>query len=198
MRTLIVLSLAALTLACADSTGPDDEIRPEAELNFLVFPDSITALLPREVSFWARKGVDREVSLSLPGPNGDDEFLEFEVPSNSLHRYPDGSLFETGDSVLITITIDPANRFLFTFEPAGLQFNPDDPAELEIEFDVLGGDLNGDGTIDAKDADLRSRLDMWKQAQPGSVWTRQHGRLYIDRDEIEADVTSFSGFCIAT
>jgi len=27
---------------------------------------------------------------------------------------------------------------------------------------------------------------------------RLHGRLSIDVDEIEADITSFSGFCIAT
>lgn len=52
--------------------------------------------------------------------------------------------------------------------------------------------------VDERDTELRRQLDIWKQAQPGASWMRLHGRLSIDVDEIEADITSFSGFCIAT
>lgn len=207
MRTRIVLALVGLALACTDSTGPD-ETRPDSELDILVFPDSIASRLPREVSFWAKKGEDRAVSLSfLDGDEDDDDddgdgeedaFLLFDVPADALLRYPDGTPFQDGDSVRITIEVDPANRFLFTFEPAGLEFDPGNPAELEIEFEVLEGDLDDDGDADEDDEARRQQLDIWKQLQPGSPWMRLNGSLRIDVDEIEADITSFSLFCIAT
>lgn len=208
MQTRIILALLGLALACADSTGPENT-RPDSELDILVFPDSIASRLPREVSFWAKKGEDRTVSLSFLGGNNEDddddgddddegEFLQFDVPADALLRYPDGTLFQDGDSVRITITVDPANRFLFTFEPAGLEFDPENPAELEIEFEVLEGDLDDDGDADEDDEARRQQLDIWKQLQPGSPWMRLNGSLRIDVDEIEADITSFSLFCIAT
>jgi hypothetical protein len=48
-----------------------------------------------------------------------EEFLRFEVPGDGLFRKPDGSAFQTGDSILITVTIDDPSRFLFRFEPLG-------------------------------------------------------------------------------
>lgn len=200
MRTWIILAVVGLAFTCTDSTAPDDS-RPDSELDILLFPDSIVERLPREVSFWAKKGEDREVSLSFIGGNDDDDddaFLTFGVPADALLRYSDGTPFQDGDSVRITITVDPANRFLFNFEPAGLVFDPGSPAELEIEFEVLEGDLDDDGDADEDDAARRQQLDIWKQAQPGAPWMRLDGSLSIDVDEIEADITSFSGFCIAT
>jgi hypothetical protein len=192
----VVAVLAAVWMVgCESSTEPEDEVRNDDELTFVRFADEAVPLLVRQASFWAKRGEDRELVMRYA--DGED-FLEFEVDEDSLERYPDGRLFQPGDSVLITVTVDPANRFLFTFEPAGLKFRDSDPAELEIEFRRRDGDLNGDGVVDARDEALKRDLRVWQQERPGTPWTPLGIlRFELDDDEIEVEVGSFTGFALA-
>ncbi len=189
--------LATLWMAGCESsaTEPEEEVKTDDELTFVRFADSAVPLLVRQASFWAKSGEDRELVMSYA--DGED-FLEFEVDEDSLEAYPDGRLFQPGDSVLITVTVDPDNRFLFTFEPAGLKFRNSSPAELEIEFRRRDGDLNGDGVVDARDEALLTQLRVWQQERPGQPWS-QLGiiRFDLDEDEIEVEVGSFTGFALA-
>ena len=45
---------------------------------------------------------------------------------------------------------------MFDFQPAGLQFNPNDPARLKAEYQYADHDFNGDGVIDSTDADIEA------------------------------------------
>lgn len=201
VAALVVMGLSALS-GCDDVAAPEEEGVPEEELQFLYFPEDLAPLATRDTSFWAVAGEDREFVIHyrpLPGEENEDpeEFLEFDVPAEGLLRRPDGSLFAPGDSVEIRVEVDPDGRFLFNFSPSGLQFSPEHPAELEINYVRLNGDLNGDGEVDDEDEEIEQNMQIWKQEAPGDPWLPV-GTIQIEgADELEAEITSFTGFAIA-
>lgn len=203
MRSLKVLVLACVVAAACDSaTEPETVEVDESELQFLRFPADLAPLVTREGSFWAVAGDDRELVLRYapePGEEGEEgeEFLRFKVRGDALSRRPDGTRFQQGDSVQITVHVDAQGRFLFDFEPSGLTFDPGHPAELKITYRRVGGDLDGDGDEDEHDRELEVKLKMWKREQPGDPWQQLGTVKFEEQKELEADITSFTGFCIA-
>ena len=191
-RYMFLLLAAAVGASCSDTTDPDDS-KPEAQLTFLRF-DSPDAITTRTGSFWAVKGRDRELEIRYS--DGED-FLEFRVSSVSLLRAPDGRTYQDGDSVLITVTVDPTNRIIVYFEPSGLIFNPTEPARLEMNYLKADDDIDHDGDHDGDDESLEARLQIWKQEQPGQPWVPQNS-FRIGGDEIEARIYSFTGFAMAS
>lgn len=203
LKPVAVLALIGAVLSCSDdpaTPGPDDGLKPEAELTFVRFDPDLFVSAQMTASFWAVRGEDRELEMTYqePDDSGDerDEFLEFRVRPESLLRRPDGTPFAEGDSVLITVSVDPGGRFVFDFQPAGLQFDPSEPAELEIDFNLADRDLNDDGVEDQEDELIRAQLSIWRQDSPGSVWERLES-LRIREDELRADLSGFSGFATA-
>jgi len=153
-------------------------------------------------SFWAVKGQNREVLLRFqgdkPGKPG-NHFLRFKVPNDALERRPDGTPFQQGDSVQITVRVDPGGRFIFHFSPVGLVFNPDKPGELQIWYDGAHQDLNADGVIDGADAGTELQLRIFRQEYPGGSWV-PIGVIELDpaTDQIGGDIDHFSGFALAS
>jgi hypothetical protein len=194
MKRYIFLCLAAvITASCNDdATGPDDP-KLESELTFLRF-QSAASITTRTGSFWAVRG--RNTELELRYADGSD-FLEFEVDATSLLRSPSGQTYQDGDSVLITVTVDPTDRAIVDFQPSGLVFNPTRPARLEINYQQCDDDIDADGDRDIHDDQLEQRLRIWKQELPGAPWFPQSS-LRIDADEIEADIFGFTGFAMAS
>ena len=118
-RFLFALSaVSAVLLACSDNTGP--ETRPDADLN-IVLQDTLAPPLDSMVArLWAKVGDGRELRIDYqPSLDSAEEFLRFEVPGDALLKKPDGSAFQAGDSILITVTVVDPTRFLFRFEPSG-------------------------------------------------------------------------------
>lgn len=184
----------ALLAACSDNgTAPDDGAVPESELTFLRL-DSANAVTVRQASFWAVAGQSR--TLVMRYSNG-DELLEFEVRDKSLLRRPNGTAFLPGDSVLISVTLDPANRYVVFFEPSGLVFNPLEPAHLEINYMQADPDIDDDGDEDAEDDALEAQLRFWQQERPGLPWLPL-ATLRIGEDDLETNVLSFTGFAMAS
>jgi hypothetical protein len=200
---LPLLLAAGLLFAAAcsdDSTGPTpEETRAEGELTILRFDSTTAGRIPLQASFWAVRGEDRELvmrALPAPGEAVGEKFLELEVEEDALLRRPDGTLFAEGDSVLITVTVDPSGRFLFDFQPAGLVFDPDEPAELSIRYVLADPDYDADGDVDDDDFDFESQLSIWRQANPADPFVRLLS-FEIDDDELEAELPGFSGFALA-
>lgn len=198
---VVVALLAGAACGDDDGTGPvEGETRTEAQLTFVRFPSALVDRVPKQASFWAKKGEDRALVLEYtpePGETEGEDFLTFEVSAEALLRSPDGRLYQRGDSVQIRLTVVEDGRFVFRFEPSGLLFNPLVPAELEIEYARTDGDLNGDGVVDQKDRELESRMGIWKQEKLGDLWLRLGTVKFEDRDEIEAKIVGFTGFCVA-
>ena len=197
-RILFALTAAAAAalLSCSDNTGP--ETRPDAELNIVQQSTLAPPLDSTVVRLWAKVSDGREVRIEYQPPlDSAEDFLRFEVPGDALLRKPDGSPFQVGDSILITITVvDPA-RFLFRFEPSGLQFNPEHPARLKIHYMFSNHDFNHDGVVDSDDDAIEHILDLWQREGTTSPWFRVGSVKFEESDEIDANILSFSEYALA-
>ncbi len=194
MKRWCWLLLCGLLLGCSDDPAqPGDDGVPEGELVFMRFA-SENAVTVREASFWAKRGEHRRLEIDYA--NG-DEFLEFEVRDESLLRRPDGTLFQEGDSILITVTLDPSNRIILDFQPSGLIFNPLEPAQLEINYQQNDPDIDDDGDHDDDDLELEAAMRIWMREQAGLPWLPL-ATVRIDEDDLRAGVLSFTGFAMAS
>lgn len=197
MRPLLIL--AALIVACDNSSGPPDPV-PTSQLHFVIQDSTAPPLLSDSASFYAKVGADRRVELFYQGSSPTDTgeaFLQFEVRGNSLLAHPDGTPFLAGDSILITVTAGDSGIFDFTFSPAGLTFNPADPARLHIEYNHSDHDFNGDGREDSEDVHAETMLAVWRREPPDSVWTKVGTAKNQEFDEIEGVIVSFSHYAVA-
>ena len=197
------LALAAAFLilsACADRTdGPPGQ--STGEPTFLRLSESAPPPAVTTASFYAKRGEDRRVEIDFAAEAGaldTAEFLKFRVRETSLALRPNGTPFADGDSILITVTVEDAERMIFRFEPAGLRFNPAEPARLDLYYSLANPDFDADGTVDVDDTIIEtSRLAIWKQEVVGGAWVKLGVIRDIEIDEIEANITSFTGFAIA-
>ena len=183
-RVVAVVGEAADTAAVTVASGV-----PSGALRFVELADN-TPLATYDTTFWVKKGQGREIEVRTaptPGDEDGEEVLEFEVGGDALLRYPGGRPFAKGDSVAIRLRLD-AERFLFHFEPSGLQFDPDHPATLEIQYRLA----------DPSSLEREGEFDLWKQESPDSPWVRIATVQMEDFDEIEAEITSFTAFSLAT
>ena len=193
MRRFLLICSAAALLSCTDSTAPGV---PDAQLH-IVQQDPAAAPLDSTVArFWAKVGDGREIRLAYQPPTGED-FLRFEVPGDALLRKPDGSAFQAGDSILITLTLVDPSRFSVRFEPAGLVFNPNQPARLKLYYYHADHDFNGDGVVNAADTSIEHTLDLWRRESTTAPWFRQGSVKFEALDEIDANILSFTEYAIA-
>ena len=200
MRRMTVMAgaLALVLFGCGDNTGPAG--RPDAQLTIVRQDTLAPPLLTTQVSFWAKVGDGREIRLfyqgAAPGDTG-EEYLRFEVPGDGLYRKPNGTAFGAGDSILITVTVLDPTRFVYQFEPSGLQFTPDHPARLKIKYFDCNHDFNDDGVEDTEDTRIESLLSIWERSGPGMPWFRLSGVQFEELDELDANIPSFTEHAVA-
>jgi hypothetical protein len=192
IRPLVLLALAALAACGGDSTAPTQIQKPTSDLHFIRLSTGAPPLEATTISFYAVKGQDREVRLQLR--DGSD-FLRFRVFANSLDKRPDGTAIAPGDSILITITVPDPTTFAADFQPAGLKFSA--PARLQFEFADCDKDLNGDGVVTAADTALIPQISTWRQETLAAPWVKIASTVEIEINEVQADISGFSGYALA-
>src|SRR3954454_20183459 len=185
---------------CSDSPSQGGgDSTPEQDFNLIRLAQTSPPILNPEQSFYAVRGQDRELRISFQDPSGGEgeEFLRLRVRPNSLRALPDGSPIAAGDSVLITVRIvDPAN-ILFEMEPSGLAFAPDEPAELKIHYNHADHDFNEDGSVDVVDAEIKTRLAIWRQELANGPFVKLGSVNVEEQEEINADIQGFSRYAIS-
>jgi hypothetical protein len=191
-RGAVLVVLAALAACGGDSTAPIQ--KTTNDLHFLRVSTGAPPLQSTVVSFYAKKGVDREIRVRFQ--SGED-FLRFRVFANSLSQRPDGGAFAAGDSVLITITITDPTKLAADFQPAGLKFSTSAPARLQFEFGEADKDLNGDGVVNATDTSLIPQISAWRQEIAGDAWVKVNSLVEVEINEVQADIFGFSGYALA-
>ena len=204
-RPLAVLLLTGAA-ACADEATapvtdpPPGTSLPASQLTFVPVGRNTPTLATSTTSFWAKVGDNSEVRLYYrprAGRTDSTEYLRFRVRNRSLLRRPDGSSFGPNDSLLITLRVTDPVALVVEFSPAGLLFDPNEPAELKLSFKERGGDLNDDGRSDSSDDSVRTRLAIWKQESLGLPWVKLSTTLVVGNDEVEARLTGFTSYAIA-
>lgn len=199
MRNAFLATLAALAISCTTSDGPPSSV-PPSQLHFVLQDSTAPRLISDSASFYAVVGEDRGLELfyggASPGDTG-ETFLEFEVRGNSLLTHPDGTPFQPGDSILISVAIPDPTRFDFVFTPSGLQFNPDHPARLRVEYNLSNHDFNGDGHKDSEDDHAKTMLSIWRREPPDTLWTNVGAANSEDFEEMATDILSFSHYAVA-
>lgn len=217
--TAALLASAVAVTACSDdsplspggSGGSSDETASTSELTFLTqSPDAPRLLLQdddgdgfRDTTFVATRGQDTEVEVFYEDPDNSgqrgDRFLEFELEEESLLRYPDdhpmnGAEFGPGDTITITFELR-GDTLAADFQPSGLEFNPDEPAELEMRWTNADEDTDDDGEDELDEQE--DQLDLWKQEAPGEDWLRSGDVKDLERDRLRAFVESFTRWAVA-
>ena len=199
LATLALAAVVAAVAACGTDPVQPIETRPAGSLDILRRAATAPPLVSDQATFGAVKGQDRELRLyyqDTGAPGSGAEFLRLRVNAGTLDRRPDGSAIAQGDSVLITVTADPALMSV-DFQPTGLRFSSSQPAELRIRWAEADDDVNVDGKVDATDDALRAKLAIWRQEGAKDPWGKLATILKLDVEEAEATLTGFSGYAVA-
>lgn len=132
--------------------------------------DGAPAVQSYDVVFTVTRGHSHEIELKYDDGTGElEDFLELKFGENTLLQWPDGTPIEDGESVDITLTVDPST-FLFDLSPAGLVLSASDPLRIEVDYEHANPDFNGDGLVDELDEQIREQLGWWRQDEP-ALWT---------------------------
>jgi len=196
-RSLIPLALALFAARCTNGSHPTGVEQPAAAApHFLRWAGSsppqftVTGALSRQPvggallasqaaglsldrytgSFWAVRGEPRSLQINYLSSTGDTSSAFLRLTTTDPAYVPGVGDLAPGDSVLITVTIDPDN-IKVSLEPTGLLFG--DPGQLQISYGGADGDLNGDGVLDDTDSRIESQLlGLWYREGTDGMWER--------------------------
>jgi hypothetical protein len=168
--------------------------KPWALAAAVIKPAPVGVSLTRyQATFWAKRGQSRSLQIDYSAGGGTSPFLKLTVSDPTY--VPGRGNLAVGDSVLITATVDP-NAVTVSLEPHQMTFGT--PAQLQIWYGGAGGDLNGDGVVNATDADIESQLlGMWYQAVPGSSWAEIPATQSVSTKSFTAALQHFSGYAVS-
>ena len=120
-------------------------------------------------TFWAVRGEQHLVQINYLSSSGDTSFPFLRLAITDPIYVPGRGDLAPGDSVLVTVSIDP-DQIKVSLEPTGLLFG--DPAQLRISYGGADGDLNGDGVVDGSDGYIESQLlGLWYREGTDRAWT---------------------------
>jgi len=220
-RYLIPLALAVFAARCADGPHPTGVQQPLAPgpqflrwaggsapqftaigafsgrvVNgvFQAAPAGALSLDRYSAAFWAVRGEQRSVQINYLSSTGDTTAPFLGLTTTDPAWVPGVGDLAVGDSVLITVTIDPTN-IKISLEPTGLLFG--DPAQLQVSYGGAGGDLNGDGLVDATDAYIESQLlGIWYREGVDSAWSKVSAAQSLSDKSFTSALPHFSEYAL--
>ncbi len=152
-----------------------------------------------QVSFVAANGKESKVTVNyqpVAGQKVGDPFLSFYIPKTGLVAGAGGVPLSKGDSLVITITIDPVN-FAVDFQPSGVLFSSFAPATLTLWYENANPDLNGDGVVDSTDQALRQQLTLYYQLAGTNTWTKQASKNDPTMPSVTSALYHFSEYAVS-
>jgi hypothetical protein len=193
-----LVAVASCTDAMLDP-DPPGTIKPTGELTIIRLPADAPPLFNDSVAFYARPGRDAEGFIYFQEDDGSrgEKFVELKIKQGSLAAFPDGRPFGPNDSVRIVIRVRDARTLIVDLEPAGLSFNRAEPAELKIEYEETGGDLDDDGDDDEDDDEIEQLIAIWRQENPTDPFVKLGTVKTEGLRELEAELLGFSRFAVA-
>ena len=145
-------------------------------------------------TFWAVRGEERSLQINYVSVTGDTSSPFLRLVVDDPAYVPGLGDLAPGDSVLMTVTIDPSN-IKISLEPTGLLFGH--PAQLQIWYGGAGGDLNGDGVVDDADAWIEAQLlGMWYREGADSSWTEMPAAQSLADKSFTSALPHFSEYAL--
>lgn len=215
-RCVIPLALALLGAGCANDAGPhptavqprlvqaphflewaNDGSPTPGTLDARLFLASAVGGLSLDrytATFWAVRGEKRSVQINYLSATGGTGSPFLRLGDVEPSYVPGRGGLMPGDSVLITVTVDPT-VLQVTLEPSGLLFRY--PAQLQIWYGGANGDLNGDRKVDDSDAIIESQLlGMWYRENADYTWTRIAATQSLSDKSFTAALQHFSQYAV--
>jgi hypothetical protein len=181
------LSLRFSTVGAISSPGAEGAV--VSSLSDGISLDRYTA------AFWAVRGEERSVQINYLSASGDTSFPFLQLTIADPVFVPGIGNLEPGDSVLVTVTIDP-DDIKVSLEPTGLLFG--DLAQLRISYGGASGDLNGDGAVDETDADIETQLlGLWYREGAESAWSRIPASQVVSDKSFISALLHFSEYAVS-
>ena len=147
------------------------------------------------VAFWAVRGQQRSVQINYLSSTGGTSSPFLRLTTTDPAYVPGIGDLAPGDSVLITVSVDP-NNIKVSLEPTGLLFG--EPGQLQISYCGAGGDLNGDGVVDGADAYIESQLlGLWYREGQDSAWTRIPAAQSLSDQSFTSALPHFSEYAVS-
>jgi hypothetical protein len=225
-RSLLIIGAAAWLAACAEMAGPSRPqtplVRADGELHhlrwrsspvprtFALQPNAVTyaqgqraagaamTLDHNQVSFWAFPDRSQAIRINYLAADGTwQPYVDFAVPAGALAQWPGGGPLAPTDSVLITASVDTVS-LLARFQPTGLVFNPQVPAQLTVWYTDADPDFDASGAVDATDAYIEQHLlGVWVRESANDPWSLVPATQYIPGKLFIADLGHFSDYAIS-
>ena len=206
-RVTPLFALVASLAACHDDpVGPraDDSVAQAVIAtgtpHFLQAASGAPSIANPTIKFYAKKGQRRTVFMlyhARPGQRDSTDLIRFRLRETSLLARPNGTPIRTGDSVLITLKLVDPVKLIVDFQPAGLRFNPQNPADLRVRWAETNPDVNRDGAVNQQDATLKQRLKIWRRESSTQPWMKTASLVDVPSEECELDLTGFTRYAVA-
>ena len=221
-RSVIPLALALFAARCADGPYPTAVQQPPAPAphflrwagsappQFTAFGASsapvgdgalLASLSPAlsldryTASFWAVRGAPRSLQINYMSSTGGTSSPFLRLTTADPAYVPGLGDLAPGDSVLITVTIDP-NNIKVSLEPTGLLFGA--PGQLQISYGGADGDLNGDGVVDSTDSYIESQLlGLWYRESADSAWAKIPAVQSLSDKSFTSALPHFSQYAVS-
>ena len=221
-KTLMLLLAAVMVSACAEPTAipPDEEAADlsQSAPNLLAWDPAAApigfkgqvlrenAAIPQApptivtttstYSFWVTQGQAATVELyTVAFDLSERLYVKMHFPSNALAAWPDGRAINAGESVQITMGMDP-QTMVVVLEPYGLRLNAG--AKLTMSYGQASRDFDGDGAITSRDVDIEmNQLGMWRRPSPTGSWTRITAVRDLVGRSFEGEIGALSGYALS-
>lgn len=147
------------------------------------------------IKFWAVRGEARSVQINYKRTREVDAHPFLLLTTTDPQFVPGIGELAMGDSVLITVKVDP-RKLKVSLEPTGLQFGA--PAQLTIWYTGAGNDLNGNGVSDGEDTTVETDdLGLFYREDHKHPWIQLAATQSLEQKSFTYDIPHFSDYAVA-